>query len=179
MVVAILYLALGLVVTFGSLLHLVGDPQYWDAVTTIDYMAVWSWSLGFVSLAIAVPLLVHGAQVGRPASTASWVVAAGSTAAAIANALEDGFALKALGTLYVVGSVTVLVAMLALIIMLARAGRPRTATVIGLWFGGLALNTTGLGVVALVGSVLAIVWRDRLPAGWADSATIDGSQPSI
>lgn len=155
------YLALGLTVTVRSILAVVADPDYWDPVTTVDYVAVWTWSLAFVLLGVAVVMLVRDARVDRATRVTTWVVLVATIFTAVANGIEDGFGAAAWGSLYVIGSLTALGGLLVLIVMLARAGRSRPAAIVGLWLAGLAMTTWGLGVLALVGSIIAIDARRR------------------
>jgi hypothetical protein len=161
MAISIVYLTLGLTVTLGAIIRVVADPVYWEPVTTVDFIAVWTWSLAFVLLGVAVPLLVRDARGDRAMRIGGWVVAAAAVLTAVANGIEDGLDQEAWGSVYVVGSLTTLGGMLALIWMLARGGRGRYAWVLGLWLVGLAMTTWGLGVLALIGSVVAIDARRR------------------
>lgn len=156
MLAAVVYLALGLVWTGRSLLAVIADPQYYDPVTTIDWIAVWTYSLGFVLIAAAVPLLARDARAGRLLPGLAWVAAAGALLAALANALEDGVGIASWGSLYVVGSLTTVFGLVAIGAVLWSRQRPTHALVVVLWLAGFAMHTMGLGVLVLVGSIVAI-----------------------
>ena len=156
MLATIVYLALGLVWTGRSLLAVIADPQYYDPVTTIDWIAVWTYSLGFVLIAAAVPLLAREARAGRTLYAIAWIVAAGALLAAFANGMEDGVGIESWGSIYVVGSLTMLFGLIAVGAVLWRRQRPTHALVVVLWLAGFALHSAGLGVLVLVGSIVAI-----------------------
>jgi hypothetical protein len=164
MVAVLVYLALGLDLTISSIIQVVARPAYWEPVTSVDYVAVWTWSLAFLLLAVAAPLLVRDAFAGREALVAAGVVSVATIVTAIANAIEDGIGIESWGSVYVVGSLTTLGGMLVVAARLSRAGRPRHTAVILLWLAGMAMNTWGLGILALAGSLVAIDARRRATA---------------
>lgn len=156
MLATVVYLALGLVWTGRSLLAVIADPQYYDPVTTIDWIAVWTYSLGFVLIAAAVPLLAREALAGRTLYAIAWIVAAGALLAALANGVEDGVGIESWGSIYVVGSLTMLFGLTAAGAVLWSRQRPSHALVVVLWLAGFAMHSAGLGVLVLVGSIVAI-----------------------
>ncbi len=161
MLASLLYLALGLAWTFRSLLEVVAQPDYWEPVTTIDWIAVWSYSLAFGLLAIAAPLLAHQAGSRMMVLVIAWVVAAGALATAIANGIEDGVGVESWGSVYVASVMVTLIALIVLAAALWIDQRPRYGGVVLLWTIGFVLVTTPFGCVALIGSVIAIDLRRR------------------
>ena len=121
-VARVVWLITGVVWAVSGLV-LLTDVEYWDPVTSLDYVAVWSYSLGWLGLAVSI-LLLAGLVASRPVAIVAVVVALGAAAAGIANGIEDGLGMKALGTLYVIG---VLVAAFGLLPLILAA------------FGGLAI----------------------------------------
>lgn len=162
---AILYLATGLVWAGRSLLGVLLHPDYWDPVTTVDFIAVWSWSLAFALTAVAVPLIARDAGAGRLASVTSVVVGVCAALAALGNIMEDAFGQSTWSTVYVIGALGTLLGLIALAVLLAIARRPPSALAVFLIVAGMAMSSSGLGVLALAGTVIAA--RDRL-AGKAD-----------
>ncbi|MEO6207632.1 MAG: hypothetical protein ABIP77_06735 [Candidatus Limnocylindrales bacterium] len=156
MLAAVVYIALGLVWTGRSLLAVIADPQYYDPVTTIDWIAVWTYSLGFILIATAVPLLARDARAGRLLSGLAWVVATAALLAALANGLADGVGIESWGSLYIVGSLTTALGLIAVGAVLWSRKRPTHALVVVLWLAGFAMHTLGLGFLVLVGSIIAI-----------------------
>lgn len=156
MLATVVYLALGLVWTGRSLLAVIADPQYYDPVTTIDWIAVWTSSLGFVLFAAAVPLLAREAHAGRMLPGIAWIVAAGALLAALANGMEDGVGIESWGSLYVVGSLTTVFGLIGAGAVLWSRQRPTHALVVVLWLAGLVMHSAGFGVLVLVGSIIAI-----------------------
>lgn len=154
MAARIVWLATGLVLAACSLIRL-GHPDYWDPVTSFDYLAVWSWSLAWILLGLAV------AFVGRiaPAGTVrriSTVVAVASIATGIANGIEDGLGQRAWGTVYVVGSLTAWFGLLVLGAALFGEGLRRlgiaVAAIFGLLFLGAAESAVSIAAaVATIG----------------------------
>ena len=163
MAASVVYLALGLTWTFRSVLEVVAHPDYWEPVTSIDWIAVWSYSLAFVLLAIAAPVLAQQAGPRRTVLAPAWVVAAGALVTAIANGIEDGVGIESWGSVYVAAVLITLLGLVVLAAALLMVQRPRYAGVVVLWTVGFALVTTPFGFVALIGSIVAIDLR-RSPA---------------
>jgi hypothetical protein len=161
MVASMVYLALGLAWTFRSLLEVVAHPEYWEPATTLDWIAVWSYSLAFLLLAIAVPLLARQAATRRIVDAIAWVVAAGALLTALANGIEDGVGLESWGQIYVAAVLVTLAGSLTLAAALWIDQRPRFAVVVALWTAGFAFTTFGVGFLVLLGSVIAIDARRR------------------
>lgn len=153
------------------------DPDYWDPVTALDWTAVWLYSVALLLFAPAV-LLLGRIAASRSVTTTATVVAIGAVLAGGANALEDGFGVQQLGTLYVVGFLTAWLAVLALAVALQRARFTRLAGLSVLLFVSVLLFTLGGGLLILGGlGALAIVpaWFDHQepapslhPAGGVD-----------
>ena len=167
-------IAFGIVWTFRSLLEVVAHPDFWDPVTLIDHLAVWSYSLGFALLAGAVLALVRQAGGGR----AAWLAAAGTASMALlaagANVVEDALDVDRASTAYVVGALGTVVGLLSLTVALA-VRRWRHAAVAGLWLIGVPMVTSGFGFLALVGSLYAVYGsRAGTATGLDDAPTPQG-----
>lgn len=142
-------------IAFGGVgLIMLGDPQYWDAITAFDYAAVWAHSLALLLAAPALIILVRQAQAGKPATVVAWIVAAGALLSAAANVIEDALHLKDFGTLYVLGAVPFAYGMPVLAILLALGERKAFALVPALTFVGLLAYSAGGGI--LIGATWAI-----------------------
>jgi hypothetical protein len=148
----IAWAAASLLVTAGA--------EYWDPTTLSQYLAVSTYSAAWILAAPAV-LLMTGESSGR----APHVLAATFTVAAIlvgaANALEDAFGLRDLGTVYVVGFLGALLTLVALTATLLRAKSGRLAGVTAALLVGSAFVTIGGGVIvfaALAALALAPAW---------------------
>lgn len=158
--IAAIYLAMGVAVAGRTLLEF-AQPQYYDPVTTLDYVAVWSYSLALGLLAIAIPLLARDAHAGRLAMVAAIVSGSAAGSAAVANGIQDGIGVPAFGSLYVPAVLVMLLGLLVLALLLAREGRRRAAIVAGWWCAVTGVSL-GFGVLVLIGSWLAAWHRRRL-----------------
>jgi hypothetical protein len=139
------WLVTGVVWAVRSILEL-AHPDYWNPVTTLDWLAVWLFSLCWLHLAPAAVLLGR-ASGARSATTVAAVIATGALAAGLANAIEDGMGIAAGGSVYVVGSLTAWFGLLALVLALGTAGRRRLAWVAGVIFVGFPFFNVGGGLV--------------------------------
>jgi hypothetical protein len=145
----IVWLVTGLVWAGRSLLELAG-PDYWDPVTPLDHLAVYSFSAAWMLLAVSV--LVLGRLVPRRGVVlTTTVVAVAAFLAGTANAIEDGLGLKTWGALYVVGSLTAWLGLLPLAYLLWRGGPTRLAIAPTLTFLGFAMLPIGGGLLVLAG----------------------------
>jgi hypothetical protein len=160
MFVVAVYLATGLVWTGRSLLEIVAHPDYWEPVTIIDWVAVWSYSLAFGLLALALPLLARDARAGRLVMFTSLTVGVAAALAAVGNVVEDAFEVAGASTVYVIGALGTLIGLLVFAAALLIARRPKAALLAGLIAVGIATMTIGLGFLVLVGGVLAA--RERI-----------------
>lgn len=153
-VARVVWLATGLAWAAGSLLQFAG-VDYWSPVTTLDYVAVWSYTAGW--LLVGVSIIPLGRLAGsRPAGIIALVIAIGAIVAGIANGLEDGLDTSSAGTLYVIGSLVAAFGMLALCGALAASERPRLAILPGAMVGGFFLVVTGLGGLIVLAAFGAI-----------------------
>lgn len=155
MLVAAVYIATGLLWTGRSLLEVLAQPDYWDPVTLVDWIAVWSYSVAFVLLAIAVPLLARDARAGRPVQVFAALVTVAAALAALGNAAEDAFDIGAASTVYVIGALGTLIGLIAFAAGLAVSGRTTFATVAVLTVVGVAMMVFGFGFLVLIGGILA------------------------
>lgn len=144
----IVWVVTGAVWATRSLLEF-AHPDYWNPVTALDWSAVWLYSAAWLLTAPSVLLLGRLASP-RQAMTVAAVVAIGALLAGGANAIEDGFGVKALGTLYVVGFMTAWLALLPLAVTFWQARYSRLAGLSVALFFGVMLFTVGGGVVVLV-----------------------------
>ena len=87
------------------------NPEYWNPVTTLDFVSIWLFSACF--LALAMFLIARLAPV-RAVYAIAAVVALTAVGAGIANGAEDGLDVRWAGTLYVLGSLTTFFGTLAL-----------------------------------------------------------------
>jgi hypothetical protein len=155
------WLLTGLVWAARSLIGL-AHPAYRDPVTTLDHVAVWSFSLGWILLAASV-LFIGRLAPTREVLIVSAIVAAGAVAAGIANGIEDGFGQRAWGTVYVIGSLTGFIGLLALVTVIARAGVPRLALAVAGMLLGLSLSGTE-NVLAVAAAVMLLLVFGALAA---------------
>jgi hypothetical protein len=85
-------------------------PAYWAPVTTGDWIAVSSFSAFLLSLAAAFVLLARTQR--RPGRWVFGCAASGAAIAGIANALEDGIGVRALGYPFAAGVTLMMAALL-------------------------------------------------------------------
>jgi len=150
-------------------------PDYFDPVTALDWTAVWLYSAALFLFAPSLVLLGRLAA-SRSVMTFAAISAIGALVAGGANAIEDGFSVAIGGTLYVVGFMTMWLALLPLAVTLYRAPCSRLAGLSVLLFVGVLLFNLGGGLLILGGlGALAIApsWFTRpgpAPVGAADKA---------
>ena len=161
MLVALAYVALGLTWTSRSVLGVIADPEYYHPVTTVDWIAVWSYSVALALAAVTVPLLARDAGGGQGATAIARVAGAGALLAAVANGIEDGVGIASWGAIYVVGTMTMALSLIALAAVLKAGRRPRQAAVAMLWLLGFATVNVGLSFLVFVGSIIAVAARRR------------------
>jgi hypothetical protein len=147
--VRLTWLVTGLACAVSSLIQLAG-PRYWDATTTLDYLAVYSYTAAWLSLAASVLLL--GRVVGRrDVIVVSAVVAIAAVATGVANLIEDGLGIKTWGTVYVIGALATWLGLLPLAFLVWRDGPRGLSVAPALTFIGFAFVSVGGGVIVLVG----------------------------
>ena len=91
-----------------------GSPAYSNAATLFDYAAVVLTTLWMVALGAAIASLAIARTVGGAARSVAWVPSAALVIGGVANLLEDGFGLSALGFLFGVGGGLAVVGLVAL-----------------------------------------------------------------
>lgn len=161
----------------GRSLIAFADPDYWDPVTVLDWTAVWLYSAALLLFAPSLVLLGRLAT-SRSVMTFAAISAIGALVAGGANAIEDGFSVAIGGTLYVVGFMTMWLALLPLAVTLYRAPCSRLAGLSVLLFVGVLLFNLGGGLLILGGlGALAIApsWFARpelAPALTADGGSV-------
>jgi hypothetical protein len=126
------------------------DPDYRDPVTALDWSAVWLYSAALLLLTPSALLLGRLAS-SRTVMAVATVVAIGALVAGLANAIEDGLGVKALGTFYVVGFLTAWISLLPLAVTLRQARYSRLAGLTVALFFGVMLFTVGGGLIILGG----------------------------
>jgi hypothetical protein len=142
-----IWLVTGVVWAARSLLE-VAHPDYWDPITALDWSAIWVYSAAWLLMAPSVLLLGRLAS-SRRVLTAATVVAIGAVLAGGANAVEDGFGVTSLGTLYVIGFFTAWLAFVPLAVTLWRAGYRRLGRAVAAIFLGVTLFVIGGGLIIL------------------------------
>jgi hypothetical protein len=127
---------------------LLANPSYWDPATTLDWAAVWLFTAALLLLGPSVLALAR-LTPSRSTMAAAVVIAIGAIAAGVANALEDGLGVKAMGTLYVIGFLTAGLSLPALAAAFRHAGASRLAGLSLALFLGVLLFTIGGGLIIL------------------------------
>lgn len=155
MLIATVYVLTGLVWTGRSLLEVLVHPDYWDPVTSLDWLAIWSLSLAFALLALTIPLLARDSRAGRLVDVTAASVALAAALASVANVIEDAFAVTGASAFYVIGALGTLVGLIALCAGLWSDRRRSSALVVLLILVGVASMALGMGWLVLVGGVLA------------------------
>lgn len=143
----LIWIATGLAWATASLTVLAG-AAFWDAVTALDYAAVYSYTVSWLLLALSI--MAVGRLVAAPSvRVVAVVVAMAATTAGIANVAEDAFDLAAADPFYVAGSLMTIASLFALAIALARAGAATLAGVTLLLALGMFLVSAGGGLLIL------------------------------
>jgi hypothetical protein len=155
MLIATVYVLTGLVWTGRSLLEVLAHPDYWVPVTSLDWLAIWSFSLAFALLALAVPLLARDSRSGRSVDVAAVAVSLAAALASVANVVEDAFAVTGASTFYVIGALGTLVGLIALCAGLWSGSRRASALVVLLILVGMMGMVLGMGWLVLVGGIMA------------------------
>jgi len=145
-------------------------PAYTAPVTTLDWLAVWSFSLAFVFTALAVvtsPTLTptSGSRL------AALIIAAASLVAGIANALEDGFGVSAMFTVFAVSALIALYGPFVVAAIVARAARGRLAA----WWAAIGLGfltfPAGGSVIVFAASLVLVLRPSALGPSPTATAT--------
>jgi hypothetical protein len=162
MLIAAIYVLTGLVWTGRSLLEVLAHPDYWDPATSLDWLAIWSYSLAFALLALTVALLARDNRAGRFVDVTTVVVSLAAALASVANVIEDALDVTGASTFYVIGALGTLIGLIALCAGLWFGRRRASALVVLLILVGMTGMILGMGWLVLVGSVLAA--RNHLSA---------------
>jgi hypothetical protein len=155
----ILWIGAGVAWAAGSLIGFL-RPEYWNPVTTLDWVAVWLYSAGWLVLAPAV-FLLGLLSSSRAVRGIALVVAIACLAAGVANGFEDGLGWKDWGILYVIGSITTLVGLIALSMALGRAGLALLGWLTAGLLLGFVLFPAGGGLITLAALGALAVVPDR------------------
>lgn len=145
----VIWLATGIAWASRSLMSL-ADPDYWDPVSTLDWSAVWLYSIAWLLMAPSVLLMARLAPT-RLVLTCAAIVAAAAVVAGAANALEDGLGMRSLGSAYVVGVMVAWLGLVPLAVAFGLARAPRLAGLCVVLVVGIPLINTGGSVLILVG----------------------------
>lgn len=134
------------------------EPDYWRPRTLVDYAAVVGTSLGLVLLAAGVGAFYrhHPAPLSRAQRAwraGVWLTWASALTIGVSNLLEDAVGLRALGSVWVIGIVTLLIGLL-----IAGAS--------AFWVPGLRWPVGGLLLVCALG-LLFIEWNGMFAMGLA------------
>jgi hypothetical protein len=138
----------GLAWAIRSLLEF-SQPGYSNPVTVLDWGAVWSYSIAWLMFVPSVLLLGRLAS-SRKVMVVATIFALGAVMAGSANAIEDGFGVRAFGAVYLVGFLIAWLSLLPLAVVLWRARCPRLAGLVVALFVGVSLFTLGAGLIILV-----------------------------
>lgn len=160
MLIAAVYVLTGLVWTGRSLLEVFAHPQYWDPVTSLDWLAVWSYSLAFALLALAIALLARDSRAGRFVDAMAVAASSAAALAAVGNVIEDAFGVGGASTFYVIGALGTLAGLIVLAASLWIRRSRSAALAAALIAVGMPGMVVGMGWLVLVGGVLAA--RDHL-----------------
>lgn len=125
------------------------DPDYYQPVTAFDHLAVWSYSAAIALSAAVAWSVAWVATTHRVIRAAGVVCGAGFALAAVANGLEDGFALRAWGSAYVNGAIIGAIGAVVVAVALLAAGSRMLAAAAGMLLLPLPFLSSwiGLGVV--------------------------------
>lgn len=149
-----------------SLLGL-ADPVYYHPVTAIDYAAVYSYSLALLLQPLGLALLYTLSGRRRSVGIVVVILAVAAVVTAVANLLEDGFAMKGLGVVYVLGAAPFAFGQIVLAALLAmRVPRELALVPAGLFLGMFAFERGGglLYVIAWVAVLVIGRRRERAVA---------------
>lgn len=155
MLIVTVYVLTGLVWTGRSLLEVLAHPDYWDAVTALDWLAVWSYSLASALLALAISLLARDSRAGHFVDVTAVAVSFAAALAAVGNVIEDVFGVGGASTFYVIGALGTLAGLIGLAAAFWIVGRRSSASVAAL----IAVGVPGM-VVGWVGWSWSVAsWR--------------------
>jgi hypothetical protein len=155
----VLYLARGLMD--------LGSPAYSNASTLFDYTAVVTTTLWMVALGAAIASLAITHTVGGVARIVAWVPAAALVIGGVANLLEDGFGMSALGFLFGVGGGLAVVGLVALGVCTLFDRRNERGIGVVLLLLGLSFTlppfgrTAGVGILCLAMAYVLARQSDR------------------
>ena len=145
-----------------------GSPAYANAATLFDYTAVVTTTLWMVALGVAIASLAITSSVGGAARIVAWVPSAGLVIGGIANLLEDGFGVSALGLLFGAGGGLAVVGLVALGVSTLIDRRNERGIGVVLLLLGAAFTLPPFGRIAGVGIlclVMAYVLNGRARVG--------------
>ncbi len=125
------------------------DANYLEPATTLDWIALWSWSIASFALSASVLLLARLAP-SRPVMIVAIVVASGGLVAGVANALEDGYGMTEMGIFYIIGFAALWLGLLGLAMSFRQSGYTRLAALSVALFVGVTLFPIGGAFVILL-----------------------------
>ena len=139
----------GVAWTAISMQHVLLHPEFWDPVTLTDYVAVYSFSVALLLMALSLLIFRELAPAGVNVPALLVVAAGGFVVAGVANMLEDGLGFRALGPVYVVGIVVGVVVLLVAAVRIWMSGARRMSLVPAVSVVAMAFVTVGGGLLAL------------------------------
>ncbi len=150
-----LYFATGLVWTGRALLEVIAHPDYFEPVTPVDWIAVWTYSLAFTLLAASLVVISVESVVNKAVRVIGRTAAAAALVAGIANGMEDAFDLAVATPVYVLGALATAFGMLAMAVSFAVTRRPLWLATIVLMLAGVVGISVGIGALVLIGAIVA------------------------
>jgi len=140
-------------------------PAYTDPVSPLDWFAVWSFSVAFLLIGLAI-VTSPALTPTRASRRTALVVALAAAVAGIANALEDGLGVEKMFTVFAISALIALYGPFLVAVIIAIGQRYRLA---GWWAGvGLGFFTFPIGGSVIV-LAMALVLTVR--TGWLEEAT--------
>lgn len=132
-----------------------GSPAYSNPSTVFDYTAVVTTTLWMVALGAALASLAITRTVGGAARVVAWVPSAALAIGGVANLLEDGLGMSALGIVFGIGGGLSVLGLLALGLATLLDGKNERGTGVVLLLLGVAFTlppsgrTTGVSILCL------------------------------
>lgn len=143
------------------------DPDAWNPVSFVDYVATVHFRAMLAVLAPAAWLMAMMAGPSRAVVTTAGITAAGGFVAAIGNVIEDGLGAKDVGGLiFVCGLGGLLLGLIGLAVALALGRHALLAVLALVTLAGLFSSANGGAFLIPVGwfAVAAWMWRGPKPA---------------
>ena len=130
------------------------DPNYYEPATALDYLAVWTYTAALALSSVVAGSIAWLARRRRFVAALGMASAAGFAVAGVANGLEDGFAIRAWGSAYVLGAMVAALGAAAFAVALLATGSRMLAATAGMLLLPLPFLASWLGVGVLVPATL-------------------------